>query len=213
MIMKGLDFSAQLQNWILFRTVINAKLNFCYSREIPGTLTKGKYRSSNEFTSGYDIHDMSGGFESNSEVPSWTMGDEDNELELSTTAEEYFSSVNIVESILNDVIDKALQSGELSDSSKVCIPKFFFFKFYFEHWNTKWIFIFSVWRFHPIGYGDQTKRRGSSQLALSHAFVLRRLRFHKDALLSEHAAQRNSNQRKNISLFRRDDRRYFQREK
>lgn len=106
--------------------MINAKLNFCYSREIPGTLTKGKYRSSNEFTSGYDIQDMSGGFESNSEVPSWTMGDEDNELELSTTAEEYFSSVNIVESILNDVIDKALQSGELSDSSKVCIPKNFF---------------------------------------------------------------------------------------
>ncbi|XP_053971376.1 protein dopey-1 homolog isoform X2 [Hylaeus volcanicus] len=81
------------------------------SREIAGTIIKGKYHSTNEFTTNYDVHDV-GSFEASVEVPSWTMNDEESELEASTTAEEYFgnsSSQTIVEEILNEVLDQVMQ--------------------------------------------------------------------------------------------------------
>lgn len=92
------------------------------TREIPGTCTRGKYKSSNEFNTGYDIQDISGSYEATTEIPSWTMGDEEAELEISTTAEEYFShssGASIVEEVLNDVVDKAMQISDLAESNKV----------------------------------------------------------------------------------------------
>ncbi|XP_032664309.1 protein dopey-1 homolog isoform X1 [Odontomachus brunneus] len=92
------------------------------SREVAGTIIKGKYYSTNEFSANYD-HEI-GSFEASAEVPSWTMDDEDGDLEASTTAEEYFSnssSTSIVEEILNEVLDRAMQlcdAAELSKSSE-----------------------------------------------------------------------------------------------
>ncbi|XP_076237167.1 protein DOP1 homolog isoform X5 [Calliopsis andreniformis] len=81
------------------------------SREVAGTIIKGKYHSTNEFTTNYDVHDV-GSFEASVEVPSWTMDDEEGDLEASTTAEEYFSNSSgnsVVEEILNEVLDRVMQ--------------------------------------------------------------------------------------------------------
>ncbi|XP_012258853.2 protein dopey-1 homolog isoform X2 [Athalia rosae] len=89
------------------------------SKEVAGTIMTGKYQSTNEFSTSYETHDVPGSFEATAEVPSWTMGDEECELELSTTAEEYFSNssgVSIVEEILNEVIDKVLQQCDVEPS-------------------------------------------------------------------------------------------------
>lgn len=87
------------------------------SREIAGTIIKGRYSSTNEFSAQYDCADGSS-FEVSSEIPSWTMGDEDGDLETSTAAEEYFSNssgISVIEEVLNDVVDKAVQmSAEIS---------------------------------------------------------------------------------------------------
>ena len=90
-------------------------------KEVAGTILKGKYHNtSNEFT-GYDINDV-GSFEATTEIPSWTMGDDDGELEASTTAEEYFSNSNaisIVESVLNDVVDRVMLICDYSETAKI----------------------------------------------------------------------------------------------
>ncbi|XP_018337342.1 PREDICTED: protein dopey-1 homolog isoform X1 [Trachymyrmex septentrionalis] len=88
------------------------------SREVAGTIIKGKYYSTNEFNANYD-HDI-GSFEASVEVPSWTMDDDDGELDVSTTAEEYFnnSSSSIVEEILNEVLDRAMQLCDIAESPK-----------------------------------------------------------------------------------------------
>ncbi|XP_076277872.1 protein DOP1 homolog isoform X2 [Lasioglossum baleicum] len=90
------------------------------SREVAGTIIKGKYHSTNEFMSNYD-HDV-GSFEASVEIPSWTMDDEEADLEASTTAEEYFSnssSTSIVEEILNEVLDRVMQICDVTET----IPK------------------------------------------------------------------------------------------
>ncbi|XP_076619120.1 protein DOP1 homolog isoform X1 [Colletes latitarsis] len=90
------------------------------SREIAGTIIKGKYHSTNEFTTNYDVHDV-GSFEANVEVPSWTMNDEEGDLDASTTAEEYFSnssSSTMVEEILNEVLDQVMQLCDVPETSK-----------------------------------------------------------------------------------------------
>ncbi|KYN13865.1 Protein dopey-1 like protein [Trachymyrmex cornetzi] len=89
------------------------------SREVAGTIIKGRYYSTNEFSANYD-HDI-GSFEASVEVPSWTMDDDDGELDVSTTAEEYFSnssSTSIVEEILNEVLDRAMQLCDIAESPK-----------------------------------------------------------------------------------------------
>jgi len=89
------------------------------SREVAGTIIKGRYYSTNEFNTNYD-HDI-GSFEASVEVPSWTMDDDDGELDVSTTAEEYFSnssSTSIVEEILNEVLDRAMQLCDIGESPK-----------------------------------------------------------------------------------------------
>ncbi|KZC07062.1 Protein dopey-1 like protein [Dufourea novaeangliae] len=90
------------------------------SREVAGTIIKGKYHSTNEFMTNYDIHDV-GSFEASVEVPSWTMGDEEGDLEASTAAEEYFGnsgSNSIVEEILNDVLDRVMQLCDVNETPK-----------------------------------------------------------------------------------------------
>lgn len=91
------------------------------SREIAGTLIKGKYQSMNyEFNC--EANDTTGSFETSTEVPSWTIGDEEGDLETSTTAEEYFSNssgVSVVEEVLNDVVDKVIEMCELNDNKTV----------------------------------------------------------------------------------------------
>ncbi|XP_011692229.1 PREDICTED: protein dopey-1 homolog isoform X2 [Wasmannia auropunctata] len=88
------------------------------SREVAGTIIKGRYYSTNEFSANYD-HDI-GSFEASAEVPSWTMDDDDGELDVSTTAEEYFSnsSTSIVEEILNEVLDRAMQLCDIAEPPK-----------------------------------------------------------------------------------------------
>ncbi|XP_050446319.1 protein dopey-1 homolog isoform X1 [Cataglyphis hispanica] len=89
------------------------------SREIAGTLIKGRYYSTNEFNMNYD-HEI-GSFEASAEVPSWTMDDDDGDLDVSTTAEEYFSnssSASIVEEILNEVLDRAMQLCDVAEPPK-----------------------------------------------------------------------------------------------
>lgn len=89
------------------------------SREVAGTIMKGRYYSTNEFSANYD-HEI-GSFEASAEVPSWTLDDEDGDLDISTTAEEYFSntsSASIVEEILNEVLDRAMQMCDIVESSK-----------------------------------------------------------------------------------------------
>ncbi|KYM98153.1 Protein dopey-1 like protein [Cyphomyrmex costatus] len=89
------------------------------SREVAGTIIKGRYYSTNEFSTNYD-HDI-GSFEASVEVPSWTMDDDDGELDVSTTAEEYFSnssSTSIVEEILNEVFDRAMQLCDVAEPPK-----------------------------------------------------------------------------------------------
>lgn len=91
------------------------------SKEIAGTIMTGRYQSTNEFSTSYETHDIPGSFEAAAEVPSWTMGDEECELELSTTAEEYFSNssgASIVEEILNEVIDKVMLQCEVVEPVK-----------------------------------------------------------------------------------------------
>nr|XP_050849506.1 protein dopey-1 homolog isoform X2 [Vespula vulgaris] len=88
------------------------------SREVAGTILKGKYQSTNEFTTGYDVHDV-GSFETSAEVPSWTMDGEEGDIDLSTTAEEYFSNsstTSIVEEILNEVLDRVMQICDVETS-------------------------------------------------------------------------------------------------
>lgn len=91
------------------------------AREIPGTLMKGKYQASNEFNTSYDMNDAVGSFEATTEIPSWTMGDEDGEPETSTTAEEYFSNssgISVVEEVLNDVVDRVMEICEYAEETK-----------------------------------------------------------------------------------------------
>ncbi|XP_011306689.1 protein dopey-1 homolog isoform X2 [Fopius arisanus] len=88
------------------------------AREVAGTLLKGKYLSTNEFSTNYDLYDS---YENNIGVPSWTMGDEDGELDLSTTAEEYFSNssgISVVEEVLNEVVDKVMEMCEYIEPTK-----------------------------------------------------------------------------------------------
>jgi hypothetical protein len=88
------------------------------SREVAGTIIKGRYYSTNEFNANYD-HDI-GSFEASAEVPSWTM-DDDGDLDVSTTAEEYFSnssSANIVEEILNEILDRTMQLCDVAEPPK-----------------------------------------------------------------------------------------------
>ncbi|XP_070151430.1 protein DOP1 homolog isoform X2 [Polyergus mexicanus] len=89
------------------------------SREIAGTIIKGRYYSTNEFNNtNYDYE--IGSFEASTEVPSWTMDDDDGDLDISTTAEEYFSnsSASIVEEILNEVLDRAMQLCDIGEPPK-----------------------------------------------------------------------------------------------
>ncbi|KAH0955706.1 hypothetical protein HN011_002395 [Eciton burchellii] len=88
------------------------------SREVAGTIIKGRYYNTNEFNANYD-HDI-GSFEASAEVPSWTM-DDDGDLDVSTTAEEYFSnssSANIVEEILNEILDRTMQLCDVAEPPK-----------------------------------------------------------------------------------------------
>ncbi|XP_076753567.1 protein DOP1 homolog isoform X2 [Xylocopa sonorina] len=90
------------------------------SREVAGTIIKGKYHSINEFATNYDVHDV-GSFEASVEVPSWTMDDEEADLDVSTTAEEYFSNSSgnsIVEEILNEVLDRVIQICDVVEPPK-----------------------------------------------------------------------------------------------
>ncbi|KOC60909.1 Protein dopey-1 like protein [Habropoda laboriosa] len=91
------------------------------SREVAGTIIKGKYHSTNEFATNYDLHDV-GSFEASVEIPSWTMDDDDEgDLDVSTTAEEYFSNSSgnsIVEEILNEVLDRVMQKCDVTEPPK-----------------------------------------------------------------------------------------------
>jgi hypothetical protein len=93
------------------------------AREIAGTIIKGKYHSMNsEFNnSSYEVNDTVGSFEATTEIPSWTMGDEEADLETSTTAEEYFSNssgISVVEEVLNDVVDRVIEICEANEANK-----------------------------------------------------------------------------------------------
>ncbi|XP_011499422.1 PREDICTED: protein dopey-1 homolog [Ceratosolen solmsi marchali] len=95
------------------------------AREIAGTIIKGKYHSMNsEFNnSSYEVNDTVGSFEATTEIPSWTMGDEEADLETSTTAEEYFSNssgISVVEEVLNVVVDKVIEICEANETNKNC---------------------------------------------------------------------------------------------
>lgn len=71
---------------------------------------------------GYEVNDGSNSFETTTEIPSWTMGDEENDLETSTTAEEYFSNssgISVVEEVLNDVVDRVIEICEANENSKI----------------------------------------------------------------------------------------------
>ncbi|XP_031783167.1 protein dopey-1 homolog isoform X3 [Nasonia vitripennis] len=94
------------------------------AREIAGTIIKGKYNSMNsEFNNtSYEVNDAVGSFEATTEIPSWTMGDEEGDLETSTTAEEYFSNssgISVVEEVLNDVVDRVIELCEANESNKL----------------------------------------------------------------------------------------------
>lgn len=100
------------------------------SREVAGTLIKGKYNIVNsEFNNAnYEVNDAVGSFEATNEIPSWTMGDEENDLETSTTAEEYFShssGVSVVEEVLNDVVDRVIEMCEANQQTKIVSGLFF----------------------------------------------------------------------------------------
>ncbi|CAK9831783.1 Protein dopey-1 homolog [Anthophora retusa] len=90
------------------------------SREVAGTIIKGKYHSTNEFATNYDLHDV-GSFEASVEVPCWTMDNDEEDLEASTTAEEYFSNSSgnsIVQEILNEVLDRVMQKCDVTEPPK-----------------------------------------------------------------------------------------------
>lgn len=81
------------------------------AKEVAGSVLTGRYYSANEFSTNYDTHEIAGSFDANAEVPSWTMGDEEAELDLSTTAEEYFSNssgISVVEEVLSEIMDKVM---------------------------------------------------------------------------------------------------------
>lgn len=90
-------------------------------KEIAGTILKGKYQNTSSEFSGYDMNDV-GSFEATSEIPSWTMGDDEGELEASTTAEDYFSNwsaVSVVEDVLNEVMDRVMMICDDSEPAKI----------------------------------------------------------------------------------------------
>ena len=115
------------------------------AKEVAGTILKGKYHNtSNEF-SGYDINDVVGSFEATTEIPSWTMGDDEGDLEPSTTAEDYFSNssaVSIVEDVLNEVVDRVMLICDDSEPAK--IVSFFLINVYivFNFFKIQILFIF-----------------------------------------------------------------------
>ncbi|XP_020283145.1 protein dopey-1 homolog isoform X2 [Pseudomyrmex gracilis] len=88
------------------------------AREVAGTIIKGRYFNTNEFSTNYD-HEI-GSFEASAEVPSWTMDDDEGDLDVSTTAEEYFSnsSTSVVEEILNEILDRAMQLCDVAEPPK-----------------------------------------------------------------------------------------------
>ncbi|KAK0181813.1 hypothetical protein PV327_000009 [Microctonus hyperodae] len=91
------------------------------AREVAGTLLKGKYVSTNEFSTIYDIHETLNSFDTSVGIPGWTMGDEDCDLDLSTTADDYFSHSNgftVIEEVLNKVINKVLEMCEYVEPTK-----------------------------------------------------------------------------------------------
>lgn len=90
-------------------------------KEIAGTILKGKYQNTSSEFSGYDMNDA-GSFEVTSEIPSWTMGDDEGELETSTTAEDYFSNwsaISVVEDVLNEVMDRVMLICDDSEPAKI----------------------------------------------------------------------------------------------
>lgn len=100
------------------------------AREVAGTIIKGKYNSMNsEFNNtSYEVNDAVGSFEATTEIPSWTMGDEEVDLETSTTAEEYFSNssgISVVEEVLNDVVDRVIELCETNESNKLVSSQFY----------------------------------------------------------------------------------------
>ncbi|XP_033225159.1 protein dopey-1 homolog isoform X2 [Belonocnema kinseyi] len=106
------------------KTIVKKELTIMpgSAKEVAGTILKGKYQNtSNEF-SGYDMNDIVGSFEATTEIPSWTMGDDEGELEPSTTAEDYFSNssaISIVEDVLNEVFDRVMLICDDSEPAKI----------------------------------------------------------------------------------------------
>ncbi|XP_024938328.1 protein dopey-1 homolog isoform X2 [Cephus cinctus] len=85
------------------------------AKEVAGTIMTGRYHSTNEFSTSYNMHDVTESFEATAEVPSWIMGDEEADLDISTPADEYFSNssgVSIVEEVINEVMDRVMQLCE-----------------------------------------------------------------------------------------------------
>ena len=93
------------------------------SREIAGIILKGKYSSNNEFSSASygDTHEIIGNYDTVSGVPSWTMGDEDAELDPSTTVEEYFSNSSgnsVVRDVMIELVDKVTEMCENVEATR-----------------------------------------------------------------------------------------------
>ena len=86
-------------------------------------MTRGKYQSlHNDFSTNYEVNDAVGSFEATTEVPSWTMGEDEGDLETSTMAEEYFSNssgISVVEEVLNDVVDRVIELCEANETTKL----------------------------------------------------------------------------------------------
>lgn len=120
------------------------------SREVAGTIMKGRYYSTNEFNTNYD-HEVISSFEASAEVPSWTMDDdEDGDLDVSTTAEEYFSnssSASIVEEILNEVLDRAMQLCDIAEPPKNASISYTISLFF----SAKLVALVQIYLFHSNG--------------------------------------------------------------